>query len=217
MDRNQETTETWNKIASLYEIHFMDLALYNDTYDIFCNQVGHVNTNIFEIGCGPGNITKYLLSKRPDFNVFGIDIASNMVQLARKNNPTAHFQVMDSRKISELNKKFSGVICGFCLPYLSKTDCTQLIEDCKSLLINHGILYLSFVEGDYRKSGYLSGSSGDRVYFYYHDLNKLKDVLIKNNFIILNLMKKNYHKKDGTEEVHTILLAKLNKEQSESQ
>lgn len=29
----QETFETWNKIAGLYEEKFMDLDLYNQSYD----------------------------------------------------------------------------------------------------------------------------------------------------------------------------------------
>jgi trans-aconitate methyltransferase len=57
-----------------------------------------VNPKILEIGCGPGNLTKYLLSKRPDFDILGIDIAPNMIEFAGKSNPTASFAVMDSRQ-----------------------------------------------------------------------------------------------------------------------
>ena len=42
------------------------------------------NSKIWEIGCGPGNITKYILSKLPDLNIFGIDIAPNRIELAKK-------------------------------------------------------------------------------------------------------------------------------------
>ncbi len=46
---------------------FMNLDLYNDSYDTFCDQVKIKNATILEIGCGPENITKYLLKKRLDF------------------------------------------------------------------------------------------------------------------------------------------------------
>lgn len=35
MNNNQETYQTWNKVAKLYEEKFMDLALYDQSYDLF--------------------------------------------------------------------------------------------------------------------------------------------------------------------------------------
>jgi len=208
MDKYKTTFETWDKVASLYEEHFMDLDLYNDTYDVFCGAIEKHNPKILEIGCGPGNITKYMLSKRPDFDLEGIDIAPNMVELAKKNNPKATFKVMDSRNIDELKTTYDGIICGFCIPYLSKTDCSKLIKDAKKLLSEKGILYLSFIEGDYEKSGYQSGSSGDKVYFYYHTLDTIQTELLENGFEITTINHKDYIRKDGTNEIHTILIAR---------
>ncbi|MFY0482200.1 class I SAM-dependent DNA methyltransferase [Flavobacterium sp. PLA-1-15] len=208
MDKYKTTFESWNKVASLYEEHFMDLDLYNDTYDVFCEAIEKAKPKILEIGCGPGNITKYMLSKRPDFDLVGIDIAPNMVELAKKNNPKAIFRVMDSRNIEEFKTEFEGIICGFCIPYLSKSDCSKLIMDTKNLLSEKGILYLSFMEGDYEQSGYQSGSSGDKVYFYYHDLENIKTELSENGFEIMNISHKDYTRKDGTNEIHTILIAR---------
>lgn len=78
------TFTTWNKIAETYEKKFMDLDLYNDSYDLFCANIIKQNPNVLEIGCGPGNITRYLLSKRPDLTIEGLDIAPNMIELAKK-------------------------------------------------------------------------------------------------------------------------------------
>jgi len=208
MDPYKETIKTWNKIASLYEDKFMDLDLYNDTYDIFCERLEIVSPRILEIGCGPGNITKYMLLNRPDFNILGIDIASNMVELAMKNNPAADFKVMDCRQINELETKFDAIICGFCLPYLSKSDCTKFIKDCYNIISDTGILYISFVEGDYINSGYQTGNNGDKIYFYYHSFNEVNKDLTENNFSLINTINKNYIKNDEISEVHTIIIAK---------
>jgi len=208
MDRYKETFETWNKLASLYQDKFMDLDLYNETYDFVCNSITRVNAKVLEIGCGPGNITKYLLSKRPDFDIFGIDISPNMIELAEKNNPTAKFAVMDSRQINSLEKKYDGIIGGFCLPYLSHTDSQKFITDCYNLLNEDGLLYISFVEGDPNKSDFQIGPSGDRSYFYFYNLNDLNTQLVGNNFDDFKIFKVEYKKNETDIDIHTILTAK---------
>ena len=208
MDRYKETFETWNKVASLYQDKFMDLDLYNHTYDFFCNLITKDKAKLLEIGCGPGNITKYLLSRRPDFNIFGIDIARNMIELAKKNNPTASFAIMDCRQISNLETKYDGIVCGFCLPYLSQTDSEIFISDCYNLLNENGQLYLSFVEGDPNKSDFQVGSNGDRTYFYFYNLDELTEQLKKNNFEQIKVFKVDYKKVENERDIHTILTAK---------
>ena len=208
MDKYKETFKTWNKVASLYQDKFMELDLYNDTYDFICSSIIKQKANILDIGCGPGNITKYLLTKRTDFNIFGIDIAPNMIELAKINNPKANFAVMDIRNISEINTKYDAIVCGFCLPYLSEVESQKLILDAKNLLNESGFLYLSFVEGNPNKSGFQVGSSGDRTYFYYHNLDQLISQLLKNLFEDLKVCKVEYKKLDKEQSLHTIITAK---------
>ena len=208
MDRYKETFETWNKVASIYQDKFMDLDLYNDTYDFIVSALNKPNSKILEIGCGPGNITKYLLSKQPDLDIFGIDIAPKMIELAEKNNPRAHFAIMDIREIGKIKTKYDGIICGFCLPYLSQTDSEKLIFDTHNLLNGNGLIYLSFVEGDPNKSDFQVGSNGDRSYFYYHSLDKLKAQLKDNSFEKLKIFKVEYKKSEAEVNIHTILTAR---------
>ena len=207
MDRYKETFDTWNKIASLYQDKFMELDLYNDSYAFICNSIDKPNAKLLEIGCGPGNITKYLIAKRPDFDIFGIDIAPNMVELARQNNPTAHFAVMDSRQINNLNSKYDGIVCGFCLPYLSQTETNDLIANSYDLLNDNGLLYLSFVEGNPEKSGFKAGSGG-RVYFYYHKLDDITLQLNSFKFGEIKIFKVKYKISETEFDTHTILTAK---------
>ena len=203
-----ETFETWNKVASLYQSEFMNLDLYNDSYDIICDSLTEANSKILDVGCGPGNITKYLLSKRPDLNILGIDISPNMIDLAKANNPTANFEVLDIRQMDEVNAKFDGIVCGFCLPYLSPTDGLKLIFDCYNLLNDDGLLYISFVEGNPVNSGFQNSSCGDRTYFYYHNLADLKVTLTKNNFNDIQSIIVEYRKSECEIELHTIITAK---------
>ncbi len=208
MDTYKETFETWNKVASLYQEKFMDLNLYNQTYDFVCNSINNEKARLLEIGCGPGNITRYLLSKRPLFSVHGIDIAPNMIALAKQNNPGATFDVMDCRDIAGISSVYDGIIAGFCLPYLSPADVSKLISDCYALLNRQGLLYLSYVEGDPVNSGFQSGSSGDRTYFYYHTFGNIHQLLKDNNFGEPRSFKIDYKKENNSGEIHTVLIAK---------
>ncbi len=208
MDKYKETFETWNKVALLYQDKFMELDLYNGTYDLFCNSIFDNKAKILEIGCGPGNITKYILSQRKNFNIFGIDISANMIELAKINNPSANFATMDCRKISQLKEKYHGIISGFCLPYLSFSDSEILFYDFNNLLNENGILYLSFVEGNPKNSKFLVGSSGYRTYFYYYDLDDVSDQLSINNFEIVKIFKIEFEKVENEIEIHTIIIAK---------
>ncbi len=206
MDKNKETFTTWNNIATLYQDKFMHLDLYNTSYDYICKSIAQPNATILEIGCGPGNISKYLLSQRPDFDILGIDIAPNMIALARQNNPKAKFQVMDSRNIHNLNKKFDAIVVGFCLPYLSQTESQELIANAHQLLNDKGLLYLSFVAGASVQSGFKTGSAG-RVYFYYHQEEDVKNCLKENGFEAIKTEKVNFKRTETEIEEHTILTA----------
>ena len=208
MDKYLETFETWNKVAKLYEDKFMDLDLYNDTYDDFCHLLSKKNASILEVGCGPGNITKYLLAKRPDFEILGTDISPNMIALAKENCPMAAFEIIDCREIDTIPQKFDGIVCGFCMPYLSETDVAKFINDCGNLLNEQGILYLSFVEGEKDQSGYQESSSGERTYFYYHNLENVTNQLKNSHFEKQQLLRKSYLKSGKTPETHTIIIAK---------
>lgn len=204
MDKYTETFQTWNKIASLYQEKLANLDLYNDSYDFFCNLLTKEKSKLLEIGCGPGNISKYISSKIPNLDIFGIDIAPNMIEIAKTNNQNAKFKVMDCREINTLDEKYDGIICGFCLPYLSQEETSKILKDSFNLLNENGLLYLSFVEGDPNKSDFKVTGSGDRVYFYFHNIDDISKKLIENGFETINLFKINFKDID----IHTVLVAK---------
>ena len=210
MKRNEQSVNTYNLSAKSYQEKFMEMDLYNDTYDAFCDAITTQNPEVLEIAVGPGNVTKYLLQKRPDFKIFGIDLAPNMIELAKKNNPSVQFEVMDCREISGIEKQFEGIMCGFCMPYLSKEECKKIISDAGNLLESSGVLYLSTMEGDYSNSGYekTSFSGENEVFIYYHQEDYIKERLIGSGFDIIRLERKDYPEPDGNFLTDMIFIAK---------
>ncbi len=208
MDKYEITVNTFDKLADKYQAKYMDFDFYEDTYDTFCDLVTTKNAEIFELACGPENITQYLLNKRADFRIHGTDLAPNMVELAKNNNPTATFEVMDSRKISVVNKQFDAIMCGFCLPYLTKDDCVKLIKDCRVLLRKKGIIYISTMEDDDIRSGFQTSSAGDQVFIHYHQLEQLESALLKNDFEIIKICRKQFPLDGSTPTTDLFIYAK---------
>jgi SAM-dependent methyltransferase len=186
----------------------MDLDLYDDTYDRFCELLPQQNASVLEIGCGPGNVTRYLLRKRPDLQITAIDMAPAMLELAKANNPSAEFLLMDCRDIGTIGRSFDAVLSGFCMPYLSEDDCVKLFTDSAVLLPSGGVFYGSAIEGDSSQSGYESGSSGDSVYVHYHDAGFLTENLAAAGFHRIETYRKAYRTAAGKDTVHLILIAK---------
>ena len=210
-DKYKITHDSYNRLAKVYEEKFMDNPLYIDSYDDFCRFVTKKNATIFDIACGPGNISKYLLNKRPDYQIFGIDIAPNMIELAKKNNPSAEFEIMDCRAINTINKQFDAAICGFGLPYISKEEAISLIANLSKLISKDGYLYLSTMENDYKKSGVTKAStSNDMAYIYYHSFDYLQTALNENEFSIVDFFRKDYPEQDGTNTIDLFIIAQKN-------
>ncbi|MBL0330861.1 MAG: class I SAM-dependent methyltransferase [Bacteroidetes bacterium] len=207
MDKGIHAASIFNKYANDYQNLYMDVSLYNDTFDSFCTAIEKSNASILELACGPGNISQHVLNKRPDFKWLGTDLAPNMVELAKQNNPGAEFEIMDCREIGKLKQQYDGLMCGFCLPYLSMSETEQLIKDAAGLLNTKGVIYLSTMEEAYSKSGLQKGRKGDEIYMHYYQYADLEKMLIENGFKILKVDRKEYEQQVGVKTVDLVIIA----------
>jgi len=208
--KSNNTATVFNKYAKVYENKFMDTSIFHGTYDLFLKYLVSNDATILDIGCGPGNITKYFLNTLPELNILGIDIAHEMILLAKNNNPSACFKVLDGNSIHTINLSFDGIISGFCLPYFSKEEVNTFINNSYQLLNRNGVLYISTMEGSYENSKYIGTSSGGNecIYTHYYPEKYLKKVLFENGFKILETVKiKQQVKNNDTEIIDIILIA----------
>jgi predicted TPR repeat methyltransferase len=208
IDKSIEASLVFNKYAHEYQEKFMDVNLYKGALKIFCNLIKEDNARVLDIACGPGNVTSYLLSEKPNLIVLGIDLAANMIALAKSNNPNAAFKVMDCRSISRLTEKFDAVVGAFCLPYLSRKETHKLVNDISVLLNDQGVCYISTIEDDYNKSGYEAGSKGDQIYMHYHEGDHLINVLTSCNFKIEEVARVKSTMSNGKEVTDLIIISR---------
>ncbi|RZJ31420.1 MAG: class I SAM-dependent methyltransferase [Flavobacterium sp.] len=203
MDKTKAAVAVFDKLAALYQQKYIDVSAYSDSFRVFCENLPD-GASIFELACGPGNITRYLLDLRPDLKIYATDLSPNMVALAAQNNPEARFGVLDCREISNLNEAYDAVMCGFCLPYLSKEDAVALIADAARLLRADGLLYISTMEDDYQKSGFEAGSTGDKIFMHYHEAGYLTSAFKESGLAVI--FEKRYHSFLGEKRITDLVL-----------
>ena len=207
MDKTKIAVDVFNKHAKGYQEKFMDVSMYGDTFKIFCSLIKNEKGEILDVACGPGNITRYLLQQNPQYKILGIDLAPNMIELALINNPLSQFLLLDCKNIKMLEKKFDAIMCGFFLPYLSKEEAKQFIEDAAGVLVKDVVLYISTMEDDYSTSGFRKGSTGDEIYMHYHQADYLLEALAKNSFSVKNIERIVSKQSDGSTVTDLIIIA----------
>ena len=208
MNDYQKTINSWNNLAAAYEAQFMNIHLYDDSYDYFLALIKSDRSKVLEIGCGPGNITRYLIKNRPDLVLTATDVSPKMIERARLNAPSALFQIIDGRDLSSLNEIYDAIICGFTLPYLSVSDRKKFFYDCSGLLPKKGILYFSFIDDKVEKSVLTQDDKGNTMRFYYHNHQEVCEDLQYVSLVVKKKFTIPFKKKDGSSEVHSVVVCK---------
>lgn len=199
MAQSQKTTrtiESYNRNAKKFEAKFLNFAPYQKKLALFqkkCLGLGKIT--ILDVGCGPGNHSRYLYSLNNKYQITGIDLSEKMIQLAQKNAPHCHFIQGDIRDL-KLNQTFDAVIASFCIVHLSDGEVGKFIAQTNALLNPHGHLYLSFIEGD--QAGFMKPDFfDDKIYFNLFKRDKIKRLLARNLFEIRDLYEYDYLDKNG--------------------
>ena len=210
-DRTKLAVELFDAHSEVYEKKFMDVSPYHASLDSFCEALPSGAVDVLELACGPGNITKYVLDKRPELRILATDLAPKMLKLAQVNNPGASFQLLDCRDIPSLGRSFDGIIGGFCLPYLDQEQARNMIRDAAHALRRNGVLYLSTMEGDPSESGWKTSSNDPsyQLFMNYHTADLLTGLLSECGFTLVDLQRTQTYATDGTVYNDLLLTAKL--------
>ncbi|MGS0679711.1 class I SAM-dependent methyltransferase [Shewanella sp. 125m-7] len=190
LERNQISVNTFDKVAERYQDKYMDLAMYIDTFEPFIHALPRPNARVLELACGPGNICRYLLTRRSELSILATDLAPNMLKLAKQNNPQVEVMLLDSRELNRLDERFDAIMCGFCLPYLNQLEALALIADAAQRLTANGVIYISTMEGNDQAAREDISSDGDQMFTYFHQGDALLSALEAAGFSIIDIKRK---------------------------
>ena len=106
---------TFDDVSDLYDINEYFLITAKDMVE---NLQYRENLNILDLSCGTGNITLQLASKFKTSKIEGLDLSSNMVEVATQKAKeqklsNVEFNKADVEKLIYDEKSFDIITCGF--------------------------------------------------------------------------------------------------------
>ncbi|MBK8170373.1 MAG: class I SAM-dependent methyltransferase [Sandaracinaceae bacterium] len=84
MTRSLSSIDVFERRAQDYQAKYMSVELYHEALDRLCMAVQTLHADVLEVGCGPGNVTRYLLQQRPDLRILAVDLAPTMLKRAHQ-------------------------------------------------------------------------------------------------------------------------------------
>ncbi len=140
---------------------------------------------IYDAGCGPGHITKYIFDK--GYPVKGIDISYKCIQIAAKKYPAFSFECADFLDWQVTPHSVDAIISFYSIIYTSKNEINQIMEVFYNAQKPNGKILLVLKEGDFE--GYQDQVLGIQVksYFCEYRLEEISEILQRNYFNVHSL------------------------------
>lgn len=145
MNNKNLIQETYNQIADIYTDRYFDISSDTDLVDRFLKQLSP-QAKILDIGCGPGNFTQYLVSK--GFEVEGIDIAEEMLRIARSHLPQIQFTQGDLSALPYPDESFDAVFSAYSLIHVAQADIAKTIIGIQRILTSKGLVFVLAQKGN---------------------------------------------------------------------
>ena len=109
---------------------------YRDLPEIFKKYV--IGKNALDFGCGTGRSTRFL--QKHGFETIGIDISDEMIDIAKRNDPTGKYILIEDGVYSDfLPASFDFILSSFTFDNIPKKKKQSIFNDLTSLLKVNGI------------------------------------------------------------------------------
>jgi SAM-dependent methyltransferase len=101
---------------------------------------------VADVGCGPGYVTAYLHDTGVD--AFGIDLAPEMVAIARRDYPHLRFDVGTMTELDLADDSVAGIVAFWSVIHVPDHAVPGVFEEFRRVLRPHGQLLIGFHVGD---------------------------------------------------------------------
>ncbi|HEX9067447.1 MAG TPA: class I SAM-dependent methyltransferase, partial [Ktedonobacterales bacterium] len=101
---------------------------------------------VADLGCGPGHVGRYL--SRQGIPTLGVDLAPEMVAIARRLTPAMTFLQGDMRALTAPNEAWCGITAFYSLIHFSPRELPEALAECYRVLAHEGLLLLALHLGE---------------------------------------------------------------------
>lgn len=148
--KTRDVQVTYNRIAEEYARRIYDelrhKPLDRQLLDRFAASVPDSAGVVCELGCGPGQVARYLQGR--GLQVRGMDMSEEMLTHARQLNPGITFEPGDMRALPVKDNSWAGIVAFYAIVNLQSEEIPQVFREMIRVLIPGGQLLLSFHVGD---------------------------------------------------------------------
>jgi len=180
----KKAIETYNKYAKIYADRTFNVILQFQQTEFISLLPGK---KILDIGSGSGRDSKHF--KDEGLEVIGIDISDGLLEEAKKRAPGVEFKKMDMLNMDFKENAFDGIWLAATLSDIEKKDAAKFLEDCKKVLKNKGIIYISVKEGEGEKVEKKEYLGNEERFYSYYNKKELVDLLESVGFKVLKSRK----------------------------
>jgi ubiquinone/menaquinone biosynthesis C-methylase UbiE len=178
----------WDSVAGKYLELFREefLAKPFDRQIIFSFAASlEPGARVCDAGCGPcGHVTRLLADSGLD--PIGVDISPKCVALARQEQPSLRFEVMNMASLAFADLTFQGLVAYYALHYQSKLSLDMVIREFARVLRPQGRLLIVAKEGS--GEGWIIDplGSGQQIFWCALTAQDLQILVTDNGFAVLN-------------------------------
>lgn len=164
---NSKTRQAYNLAARRYHDLFHN-EMNEKEYDrrllnSFASRL-QLDSLICDAGCGPsGHIGRYIFDK--GFQVIGVDISDNCVEMARLHNPEMEFVCGDIGSLAFADASFDGVIAYYAIIDTPKKFMNRIFNEFYRILKTAGYLLVAVKAG--KEEGYIHDLLGIKAEIYF--------------------------------------------------
>ncbi len=108
--------------------------------------LAHVPTgaHILDLGCGPGHKSAFFAAR--GYEVMGVDLSPQMIEIARRDVKNVMFEVLDMYELPVISRTFDSVFACASMLHIPKKDIVHILLSIAAILNPHGTCYVSVKE-----------------------------------------------------------------------
>jgi SAM-dependent methyltransferase len=192
MQDQRDIIECYNKTAINYADKFIDELRKKHLDRILLKSFAAENLDkgkLIDLGCGPGQTTKYL-SDCGMTDLVGVDISPSMVTVAKSINPILNFETADILNLKYPDKTFGSAIAFYSIVHFDYRQVKTAFEEIKRVLAENGQLLFSFHIGNnvVHLDNFLDHQVN--IDFYFFEMNKIIDLVTEAGFEIIDTIER---------------------------